>query len=51
MGMVTDWGSKPVKLIDTGGGKVVTPKEYESYRYVTLVAYSFPDENLAEGEL
>ncbi|MBA7465966.1 hypothetical protein ES707_01138 [subsurface metagenome] len=40
-----------VKLIDTGGGKVVTPKEYESYRYVTLVAYSFPDENLAEREL
>ncbi|MFB0526375.1 MAG: hypothetical protein ACETVO_02750, partial [bacterium] len=40
-----------VKLIDTGGGKVVTPKEYESNRYVKLVAYSFPEENLAEGEL
>ncbi|MBA7520665.1 hypothetical protein ES705_12761 [subsurface metagenome] len=40
-----------VKLIDTGRGKVVTPKEYESYRYVTLVAYSFPDEHSAEGKL
>ena len=40
-----------VKLIDTGRGKVVTPKEYESYRYVKLVAYSFPEEILAEGEL
>ena len=38
-----------VRLIDTGAGNLVTPKEYA--RHVELVACSSPDGNPAEGRL
>jgi len=38
-----------IRLIDTGVGNLVTPKEYA--RQVKLAAYSSPDGNPAEGEL
>ena len=40
-----------VRLVDSVRETLVAPEEYDSNRQVRLVAYSFPEESLAEGEL